>query len=147
LISARRKRSSQRRAWRWGTAASEFAIALPLLIVLCLTSVDFGRFAYAYIALGNAGRVGAERGATRPYSTATAEVWQQQVSDATREDFAASSDLDVGQLSIQADAVQDAYGLHRGEITVSYPFTTVVSWPGIPRPLPMERTIVFRRFR
>ncbi len=40
-------------------------LALPLLVTLCLTSVDFGRYIYAAIALDNAVRISAEYGATR----------------------------------------------------------------------------------
>src|SRR5262245_45298295 len=74
---------------RNAAAAVEFVVALPLLIVLCLTSVDFGRFAHAYIALGNAGRAGAEYGATQSYSSSTATAWRLRVEDAVRQDFAA----------------------------------------------------------
>jgi hypothetical protein len=122
-------------------------VALPLLILLSLTSVDFGRFACAYIALGNADRVGAEYAATRSYSVATAASWERQVSAAIREDFAAAGMLDPDDLVVETDVASDDYGLHRVEITARYPFATVVSWPGIPRPLNLERTIVFRRFR
>jgi Flp pilus assembly protein TadG len=135
------------RSNRTATTAVEFVVVLPLLIVLCLTSVDFGRFAHAYIALGNAGRVGAEYGATRSYSPSTVTAWKQRVEDAMRQDFAAVADIDPNQLVIQIDVTNDAYDLHRTKITATYPFTTVVSWPSIPRPLNMQRTVVFRRFR
>lgn len=140
-------RLQRRRFRRAGATATEFVILLPLLIALCLTSVDFGRFAYAYLALGNAGRVGAEFGATRRYEAATANAWEQQVQAAIREDFAEVGGLDPDQLDIQIEVADDAYGLSRVSITAACPFATVVSWPGIPRPLTMERTIVFRRFR
>jgi len=132
---------------RRGTTATEFVIVLPLLIVLCLTSVDFGRFAYAYLALGNASRVGAEVGATRGYSNAAAADWQQQVETAMREDFSAVGGLDPEELVIAIDVTNDAYNLHRVTITATYPFSTVTAWPAIPRPLDMQRTVSFRRFR
>jgi Flp pilus assembly protein TadG len=120
---------------------------LPLLIILCLTSIDFGRLAYAYIALGNAARVGAEVAATRSYSTSTAAARLQEMESAVREDFSTDGGLDPSLVSFAADVVSDAYGLHRFTITASYPFSTVVSWPGIPRPLDLQRTITYRRFR
>jgi Flp pilus assembly protein TadG len=132
---------------RPAATAAEFVIVLPLLIVLCLTSVDFGRFAHAYIALGNAGRTGAEYGATHVYSPATANAWKLRVEDAARQDFTAIADIDPQQLAIEIDVADDAYGLHRTTLTTTYPFQSVVAWPAIPRPLDMQRTIVFRRFR
>jgi Flp pilus assembly protein TadG len=130
-----------------GATAAEFIVVLPLLIVLCLTSVDFGRFAHAYIALGNAGRTAAEYGATHAYSPSTANAWKLRVEDAARQDFAAIADIDPAELDIQIDVADDAYGLYRATLTTTYPFQTIVAWPAIPRPLDMQRTIVFRRFR
>jgi Flp pilus assembly protein TadG len=132
---------------RTAATATEFVVALPLIIMLCLTSVDFGRFAHAYIALGNAGRTGAEYGATQAYSPSTASAWRSRVEDAVRQDFTAIADIDPSQLEIDIDVENDAYGLHRATLTATYPFQTVVAWPTIPRPLDMQRTIAFRRFR
>jgi Flp pilus assembly protein TadG len=143
----RKTQSRGHRLARSGTTATEFVIVLPLLIVLCLASTDFGRFAYAYIALGNAGRAGAEYGATRSYSPASASVWQQQVEASIHDDFAPVAGLDPSQLETQISVASDSYGLNRYEITAAYPFVTVVSWPMIPRPLEMRRTIAYRRFR
>jgi Flp pilus assembly protein TadG len=154
--SQRRKRCTSKtrldsraasRGKRMATAAVEFVVILPLLIVLCLTSVDFGRFAHAYIALGNAGRAGAEYGATQPYSSSTATAWKLRVEDAVRQDFSAIADIDPAQLEVEINVENDAHGLHRASLTTTYPFQTVVAWPIIPRPLDMQRTIVFRRFR
>jgi len=141
------KSRANNRSQHVGATATEFVVVAPLLIVLCLMSVDFGRFAYAYIAVGNAGRVGAEYGATRSYSASTATTWRQNIETAMRQDFTAVADIDPAQLSIQIDVANDAYGLHRAAITARYPFRTVVAWPGIPQPLDLQRTVVFRRFR
>jgi Flp pilus assembly protein TadG len=132
---------------RRGSTAVEFVIVLPLLIVLCLTSVDFGRFLYAYIALGNSGRVGSEYGATRRYDSSSATAWKQHLVDASREDFGTLGGVDVSELELQVSLADDSYGLTRIAVTVSYPFMTVVSWPFIPRPLTLRRTITFRRYR
>jgi Flp pilus assembly protein TadG len=120
---------------------------LPLLILLALTSVDFGRFAYAYLALGNAGRVGSEVGATRSYSTANAAAWRQQVISAVHEDFSSVGGLDSDLLVIDVETTSDAYDLQLVTVTTTYPFSTTITWPGIPRPLNMQRKIAFRRFR
>jgi Flp pilus assembly protein TadG len=44
---------------RRGAAAAELAMILPLMLILVLGCVDFGRFAYSYIAVTNAARAGA----------------------------------------------------------------------------------------
>ena len=42
-----------------GSASLEFALLLPLLILVLLAAIDFGRFAFSAIAVTNAARTGA----------------------------------------------------------------------------------------
>jgi Flp pilus assembly protein TadG len=140
-------RSRRTQLPRRGAAAVEFALVLPLLIALCLTSIDFGRFAYAYIALENAARVGGEYAATHSYSSGNAGSWRQKVEASITEDFGTSGGLDSSRLNTEIEVDSDDYGLQRITIDVRYPFATVVQWPGIPRPLDLQRSITFRRFR
>jgi Flp pilus assembly protein TadG len=137
------RRSNHRR----GTAATELAILLPLLILLALVGVDFGRFAYAHIALGNAARVGAEVGAARRYDASTAAAWQARIESAIAEEFTAVGGIDPANLAVQIDVADDSYELHRATVTANYSFSTVVAWPAIPRPLVLERVVSIRRFR
>lgn len=46
-----------------GTALLEFVLALPLLILLLLGSVEIGRYVYFAIQVGNAARAGVQYGA------------------------------------------------------------------------------------
>jgi Flp pilus assembly pilin Flp len=46
-----------------GSSMVEFAVVLPLLLVLLVGIVDFGRYMYAGIELGNAARAGVQYGA------------------------------------------------------------------------------------
>ena len=48
----------QARRHRRGVTAVEFALILPLLMTIVLGCVDYGRFAYDYIAVTNAARAG-----------------------------------------------------------------------------------------
>jgi len=146
-MTYRRNRSSVSR--RKGATAVELVVCLPLLILLCLTSVDFGRFAYAYITLGNAARVGAELGATREYSESTAAQFEQQIENAVQEEFTSVGGLDASKLDIAIDVAMDDSDadLHRVSVTTTYSFSTVLSWPGIPRPLELQRFVAYRRFR
>ena len=132
---------------RTGATAVELVIALPLLILLCVTSVDFARFAYALIALGNAARVGAEVGATHEYSDSNAQAWRQRIEDAAFEEFSDVGGLDPSKLQVGIDVAPDDYDLTRVTVTTTYSFSTVFQWPTIPRPLDMNAMIVFRRFR
>lgn len=64
-----------------------------------------------------------------------------------QEDFSTASGVDPSLLNIEFNVTPDSYDLDRVRITASYPFTTVVSWPGIPPSISMQRQVTFRRFR
>ena len=63
-------------------AAVEMAVLLPIVMLLILGCIDFGRFAYDYIALSNAARTGAGFGSIHPHTSATSGNWQAQVRQA-----------------------------------------------------------------
>jgi Flp pilus assembly protein TadG len=58
----RTKRSGRRR----GQSLVEFALLLPVLMVLVLTAVDFGRLFYSWVTLNNSARVAANYAAAHP---------------------------------------------------------------------------------
>jgi len=51
---------------RRGQSLVEFALVLPLLLVLLLMAVDFGRVYFGWVTLTNASRVGANYAAAPP---------------------------------------------------------------------------------
>ncbi|MBI2954090.1 MAG: pilus assembly protein [Chloroflexi bacterium] len=52
-----------------GQSAVEFAIVLPLLLLILMGTVDFGRLYFRYVIVANAARVGAEYGMDARRST------------------------------------------------------------------------------
>ena len=63
--------STWARRHRRGAAAVELAMILPVLMTIVLGCVDFGRFAYNYIAVTNAARAGASYAIMNNYSPTT----------------------------------------------------------------------------
>lgn len=59
------RRSQTQRASR-GQAMVEFAIVLPLLVLLLVMAVDFGRLFFGWVGLHNAARIGADFAAQHP---------------------------------------------------------------------------------
>lgn len=58
-MTAGSARSAGRRARRRGLAAVEVALLLPLLVFVCMATIDFARVVYALVALQNCARNGA----------------------------------------------------------------------------------------
>lgn len=64
-----------------GQSLVEFALTLPLLMLILLGVLDLGRLFFAYIAINNAAREGARYGAEFPWDPAGAISHAQQEPD------------------------------------------------------------------
>ena len=138
---------------RRGAVAVEFAIILPLLVTIVLGCVDFGRFAYSYIALTNAARAGAAVGSMNVYSTSTLGRWTTMVVDAAAEEMSGQTGFDKTKLQVTVTSIADgdALRLKRVQVVARYPFKTIVNWPWLPTgdgaDMMMKRTVVLRSIR
>jgi Flp pilus assembly protein TadG len=122
----------------------EFAVILPLLATLVLGCVDFGRFAYTEIAVANAARAGAGFGANHPYTPATLGAWKAQVGQTVQDEL---GDFDPGLLSVTAAPMATGGGAWQAQVDVSYPFTMVVNWPGLPAFMTLRQVAVLPSIR
>lgn len=146
--TARRTSASLRsQRLRRGAAAAEFAIVLPLLILLLLGAADFGRFAYTWIAVTNAARVGAGYAATTPYTTASRPAWESAIQQSVRGDLEQVSRFDAARLKTTITPSVDAEGRRRIAVTVEYPFESIINWTMLPASFPLRQTAVFPGIR
>ena len=146
LVNARRRR---------GSATLEMAIMLPLLLMVGLISVDFGRFANSHIAVTNAARAGAGLGSMNRVTPATQPIWEAAIRVAVETELAGNwfyDDPESGDLTMNPApvSIDEGNGFSRIEVTVSYPFTTIVNWPFLPGyndPLILTKTVAMRLVR
>ena len=133
------------RSRRRGAAAVEFAFVLPLLVLIVLGCIDFGRFAYSYIAITNAARAGAGYGCTHTFTVATFPAWQAKTKQAAADEM---SGFDPSLFQI-ADPlfIPESPTLWQVQVEVSYTFQTFIDWPGIPNQVPMYRKVIMRNVR
>ncbi len=129
---------------RRGLAAVEFALILPLLITLVLGCVDFGRFAYSYIAVTNAARVGADFASIHPVTIITRAAWEAKIRTAVEAELP-EPPFAHGEIVIPSPVIADeGMGIKRVAVTVSHPFRPIVSWPMLPGDLNLTRTVTMR---
>src|SRR4051794_2670851 len=82
-----------------GAAVVEMAITLPVLILLILGCIDFGRFACLWIAVTNAARAGAGVGIVSRYPDPDPTVagalvnWQKSVCNAVADELGMGADF------------------------------------------------------
>ena len=77
-------RAGRRRATRGGVAATELALLLPFLVFLFLISVDFARFAHAYITVTNCARNGAIYASSNATSRQQSPYYNANINTATQ---------------------------------------------------------------
>lgn len=130
-----RRRSHARRA----VATVELALLLPFLIFMLLAGMDYSRVFYASVIVSNCARNGA-------LWASDANLADHSAYDTVHDAAAADAvDLDITQLQVTEVDGTDTQGYGWAQVTVSYPFQTVISYPGIPSPIQITRTTRMRK--
>ncbi len=132
---------------RQGGAALEFAIVLPVLMTLALGVVDYGRIFATSITLRNAARIGAEQGATHRLTPRTQAVWENRLRTAVLQQIQCVPQFDSGKLVLSFSSTTNAAGLTVVDVSVQYPFETIVDWPGVPHTVLLAERIFIERYR
>jgi Flp pilus assembly protein TadG len=138
------QKSGQRGRSCRGAAATELAIILPVLILIILGCVDFGRFVYSYIAVTNAARAGAGFGSNNIYTVGTYTTWQNQVKQAVTNEMGSISGYSSSNVTVTGVPNTGSTNPWRVEVTVPCTFQTVISWPGIPTSMTVQQKVVMR---
>src|SRR5438105_12002659 len=134
---------------RGAAAATELALVLPLLILLAVACVDFGRYAYYSIAVQNAARTAAEYAIMNPYPTDAPAPWTSAVNQAAVDEMANQTGYNPGTLSVSSSVTFDkTSGLPYITVTTTYTgFSTVIDWPGIDHNPTLSAGLVVRGIR
>jgi Flp pilus assembly protein TadG len=127
---------SAARGPRRAVAAVELAVLLPFLMFLFVIGVDFARVFYHSLTLANCARNGAFYGCQdATHATDTAGIQTAALADA-------------GNLSpaptVSSTTATDADGNPCVQVTMTYPFQTITSYPGVPSSLTLTRTVQMR---
>lgn len=128
----RRPPASLPRERRRGVAAVELAVLLPLLFFLFAVSLDYCRIFYYSVAVSNCARNGAAYGST-DYARARDIVGIQAAAQA---DGRFNLDPQLLRVTPTTDNA-----LSYVQVTVTYPFTPITHFPGIPRQTNLSRTV------
>jgi Flp pilus assembly protein TadG len=150
--------AASKRAPLWsesGQSLLEFAILLPMLLLLALGVIEMGRFAYIGILVGNAARAGVSWGAQNHI---TAADTNNGIETAAKNDFQNNGPA-VGSLNVTHSV---ACGCDSGgtitavscttvcplgatlvdslTVTTSGTFDAIFKYPGIPKSITISRT-------
>lgn len=131
------KLREQRR--RSGAAVVELAILLPLLVFLLVIAVDFARLYHPYITITNCARNAALYGSESPtrYSDTDAIKAAAVADGATLNPPLSADDVSIRRFD-------DDDGQPHIEVTVTWRFETITSFPGVPSEMNITRTVQMR---
>lgn len=122
---------------RRGVAAAELAVLLPLLCLMALATVDFGRIMRVQIVLMDAARNGAYRASQGPNVT---DGQIQQTALAGTGDLSPAPTVEVTRLS-------DIASRRYVRVTVRTTFRPLSPYPGIRQSIPISRSAVMYDIR
>lgn len=128
ILHVRSRRCCRRRA----AVAAELAILLPVLTFLLVITVDFARLFYHYVTITNCARNGAI------YASDPIGRTQSRYSGITDAALADATNL-TPQPTVSSTATGNSV-----EVTVSYPFRTITSFPGVPSTMNLRSTVRVR---
>lgn len=130
-----------------GVAATEFALCIPIVMLLALACADFGKIAHYHQVVCNAARTGAQHGASHKFTQLTQATWESGVRQAVLEEMSNIPQFNAQELNYSLSTTIDTDELSRVQVTVSYPFRSTVRWPGIPDEVFLRKRVEFRQFR
>jgi Flp pilus assembly protein TadG len=120
-----------------GQSLVELALILPVLIILMLGAVDFGRVYFAHVSVTNAARNGADYAASGSTAAAdTAGIRDAAVADTTNLLYSSPTNP-----LVSVATGTDSQGRLYADVTVNYTFTTIFPWPGLPNAFNVARTV------
>lgn len=111
---------------------------LPLLLFLFVVVMDYSRVFYASVIVANCARNGA-------LYASDPNVANRSPYD-TLEQAVAADARDLSEpMTVTSREGEDTHGYGFVEVTVTYPFRTVLTYPGIPSQIEIIRTVHMRK--
>ncbi|MDE3094417.1 MAG: pilus assembly protein [Chloroflexota bacterium] len=115
-----------------GQALVEFALTAPILLLLVLGAVDYGRVYYRAVQVSQAARNGAAYASINPpnsnQNVQQSGNYQQQMEDAAF----AGSDLAASGATVTVVQAADQSGGDEVQVDVQQQYSTLVRWPLLP---------------
>lgn len=117
---------------RTGSALFEFAITLPLTMLICIAIFDFAKITFLQSLISDAAGAASRFASMVPANVNSIDLWQQQLENIAKESLLNSPWIDPSELNI-APAVIEQISAEERRITVNvkYSFNTVFDWLSI----------------
>ncbi len=135
------RRRARCRLPRWagsgGQSLVELALTAPVLIILMLGAVDFGRVYFAQVSVTNA----AQNGAAYASQSAAKAADLPGIKSAATADTSELLNTSATNPTVTVVTGNDTQGRLYADVKVHYTFTTIFPWPGMPNSFSVDRTV------
>ncbi|MGC3966606.1 MAG: pilus assembly protein [Pirellulales bacterium] len=125
----------------------EFAILVPVLMVLAMGCTDLGRVFHTYLIVSNAARCGADYAATHNPAAYDRASWEAVIRETVDTEMRGFHHYEAGRLDVEISSTDEGGGLYRVAVTASYPHESIVNWPGVPAIVGLSHQVQMRRTR
>ena len=138
---------ARRRGVRAGAALAEFALVMPLLLLIFVFMIDFGRAFVIGKAIDNAATQGALMGAMTTNPSGTNTMWVGTVNQAIRQSLSGYGWYDDTRLTVNVpipsslNGLVDSNGSRIVQVNVTYAADHVLRLPGVPSGYSVIRTV------
>lgn len=145
-----RRRPRSLRREEHGVAAIELAVVLPMLILMAIGAVEFGRVYFTAITVANAATAGAQYGAQSSGSADPDFIRQVARNDANDQTLVVNSNSTCrcpdSETPVDCSIACAGYGYPQFfiEVTTSKTLSLLFNYPGLPPAIPVSRTVTIR---
>jgi len=126
---------------RRGAVTLEFALVVPVLVLLLTGILEFGRIGLLGVPIAEAARAGAIYGSMNPPDSLNPNDWSQQCELRAREVLANQAGINPSLVQVQCTYTTGS-PVNRATVQVRYPFTLLTGWTPSPTNLLIQRTAV-----
>lgn len=116
-------------ASRSGSVLFEFAVTLPLMMLLSVAVLDLSKITFLHFLVSDAAGAASRYASMVPVDSESMEIWQQGLEDSARGSLVGSPWIEPSDLIVPiADIVQVSDEERRISIRVEYPYEVHVPW-------------------
>ncbi|MFM2011932.1 MAG: hypothetical protein RLZZ396_716 [Planctomycetota bacterium] len=124
---------SRVRRSRKGAALFEFAITIPVTMLLTIATLDIARVAYFRLVVADAAGAASRYAAFNPVTDVSLQSWQQGLDQATISSVQGSPWVDPSSLVVYTPVIEQISNVEkRITVKVEYTHRVYFVWPGLP---------------
>lgn len=127
---------------RAGAVLLEFAVTIPVMVILAIAVLDFSRLSYYRFLVADAAGAASRYAAFYPVTDVSYNVWMQRLDAVARNTVEGSPWASASNLIVYPAVINQATpGENRVIIKMEYVYRATIPWPGLPSESTVRSTV------